>query len=267
MLNQISWASKAIRLASSVLLVSALSLTLGLSGCSSPPKEKGLAEGSAERMLADAKAEMADGRWQEAIKQFEALEAKYPFGSFAQQAQLEVAYAQYKNNEPAQALAAIERYLRLYPNSRSIDYALYLKGLVNFNEDSGFMARFGGQDLSERDSKAARESFDAFRDLITRFPESKYAADASARMRYLLNSLAMGEIHVARYYMKKHAFVAAANRAQIVVKNFQETPAVEDALGILVEAYTALHLDTQRNDAQRVLRQNFPNSRHLRAAQ
>ncbi len=218
-------------------------------------------------MLSEAKAEIADGRWQEAIKQFEALEAKYPFGNFAQQAQLEVAYAQYKNNEPAQALAAIERYLRLYPNSRNIDYALYLKGLVNFNEDSGFMARFGGQDLSERDSKAARESFDAFRDLITRFPESKYSADASARMRYLLNSLAMGEIHVARYYMKKQAYVAAANRAQTVVKNFQETPAVEDALGILIQAYAALHLDTQRNDAQRVLKQNFPSSRHLSAGQ
>jgi outer membrane protein assembly factor BamD len=218
-------------------------------------------------MLADAKAEVAEGRWQEAVKQFEALEAKYPFGSFAQQAQLEMAYAQYKNNEPAQALAAIERYMRLYPNSRNLDYALYLKGLVNFNEESGFMARFGGQDLSERDSKAARESFDAFRDLVTRYPDSKYSADATARMRYLLNSLAMGEIHIARYYMKKQAYVAAANRAQTVVKNFQETPAVEDALGILVQAYTALHLDTQKSDAERVLRQNFPTSRHLTARQ
>jgi outer membrane protein assembly factor BamD len=236
---------------------------LGSSGCSSTSPAIKAAEGTPDRMLAEAKEEMDGGRWGEAVKKFEALEAKFPFGSFAQQAQLDIAYSHYKNNEPAQALAAVERFARQFPNSKSLDYALYLKGLVSFNEESGFLARFGGQDLAERDSRAARESFEAFRDLIARFPESKYVGDATARMRYLVNSLAMSEVHIARHYVRRGAYVAAANRAQMVVKNFQETPAIEEALGILVTSYAALHLDTQRQDAERVLRQNFPKSGYL----
>ena len=196
--------------------------------------------------------------WDKAIKYLEKLEARYPYGRYAQQAQLDVAYAYWKNGERASAIAAADRFIKLYPNHANVDYAYYLKGLVNFNENLGLFSIIDNPDLTERDSKGTRESFEAFKELVTRFPESKYTEDARARMRYLVNSLAQYEVHVARYYMKRGAYVAAANRAQYAVQNYPQAPAIEEAVFIMVKAYDALGMTDLRDAADRVMRKNFP---------
>ncbi len=218
---------------------------------------------SAQRLYGEAKDAMANRNYATAIKYLEKLEARYPYGRFAQQAQLEVAYAYWKENERASAVAAADRFITLYPDHPNVDYAYYLKGLINFNENTGLFTRFADTDLSDRDPKATREAFDAFRELVTRFPKSKYADDGAARMRYLLNALAQHEVHVARYYMKRGAFVAAANRAQFALKSYPQAPAIEEAVFIMVKAYDALGMEDLRNDADRVMRKNFPESKYL----
>jgi len=219
---------------------------------------------SAEKLYAEAKDNLDSRNYEQAIKYYEKLEARFPYGRYAQQAQLEIAYAYYKDNEPAQAVTAAGRFIKLHPNHPSVDYAYYLKGLANFIEDPGWTGYVSGQDLTERDPKAAREAFDAFKDLVTRFPESRYTPDAVARMNYLVNALASHEIHVARYYMKRRAYVAAANRVQYALKNYPRAPANEEGLVIMVAAYDALGLKDLRDDAERVMKQNFPDSKYLK---
>jgi outer membrane protein assembly factor BamD len=245
------------------LLVSLL--LLGLSGCSLLPEESDETAGwSANKLYSQAKESMSDGAYDKAVKYFEKLEARYPYGRYAQQAQLEVAYAYYKQQEPASAVAACDRFIRLHPNHQNVDYAYYLKGLVNFNEDLGLLGHVSNQDLTERDPKAARESFDAFKELTTRFPESKYAPDATQRMSYLINALAAHETHVADYYMRRSAYIAAINRAQLAIKTYPDAPANEEALFILVKAYDAMGMTDLRDDTERVMRKNFPDSRYYK---
>ena len=234
-----------------------------LAGCSGIPDNDETAGWNAQRIYSEAKAELGEGNYERAIKLFEKLEARYPYGRFAQQAQLEVAYAYFKSEEPASALAASDRFIKLHPNHPNVDYAYYLKGLVNFNEDLGLLGALANQDLSERDPQASREAFDTFRDLVVRFPESRYAEDASQRMQYLVNSLSAYEVHVARYYLKRGAYLASANRAQTAIATYPETPATEEALYILTQAYDALGMTKLRDDAQRVLAESFPQSAYL----
>ena len=215
---------------------------------------------NATRLYQEAKDELNSGNYDQAIKYYEMLESRFPYGSYSQQAQIESAYAYFKQNEPTSAVAAIDRFLKLHPNHPSADYAYYLKGLVHFNEDLGLLGRFAGQDMAERDSKAARDSFDAFKELATRFPDSRYAPDGVARMKYLVNSLAYNEVHVARWYMKRGAYVAAANRAQFALQNYPDAPANEEALFIMIKAYEALGMKDLRDDAERIMRKNFPRS-------
>ncbi|MFT3804132.1 MAG: outer membrane protein assembly factor BamD [Burkholderiaceae bacterium] len=217
-----------------------------------------------EKLYADARDELNSGNWQQAIKQLEKLESRYPFGKWAQQAQIDLAYANYKEGDRALALAAVDRFMKLHPNHPQLDYAYYLKGLINFNEQQGFMASLGGQDLSERDLRAARDAFDAFREVVTRWPDSRYADDAHERMRYLVNTMAQGEVKIARYYFDRAAYVAAANRAESVVKLYQQTPAVEQALYILMVSYDKLGMKDLQQDAERVFKANFPDSPLLR---
>jgi outer membrane protein assembly factor BamD len=219
---------------------------------------------SVQKLYAEARVELGNRNWENAIKHYERIESRYPFGRFAQQAQIEVAYAQWKNEDPASALATIDRFVKQNPNHPSVDYMYFLKGLINFNDDLGIMGFFSGQDMSERDSKAAAEAFAAFKDLATRYPDSKYTPDAIQRMNYLVNALASSEIHVARYYMKRKAYVAAANRAQYALKTYPTAPANEEGLALMVQAYDALGMTTLRNDAERVLIRNFPNSVYLK---
>jgi len=206
---------------------------------------------------------MNSRNWDKAIKYLEKLEARYPYGRYAQQAQLDVAYAYYKTGERASAIAASDRFIKLYPNHPNVDYAWYLKGLVNFNENQGILAVFDNPDMTDRDPKASHQAFESFKEVVTRFPESKYAEDSTSRMRFLVNSLAWNEVHVARYYMKRGAYIAAANRAQYAVQNYPNAPAIEEAIFIMVKAYDALGMDELRDGADRVMKKNFPQSKYL----
>ena len=219
---------------------------------------------SAQKLYAEARQELSGRNWQNAIKHYERIESRYPFGRFAQQAMIEVAYAHWKNEDIASALASIDRFVKLHPNHPSVDYMYYLRGLINFNDDLGLLGFFSGQDLSERDPKAAADAFSAFKDLVARFPESKYAPDAIQRMNYLVNALASHEVHVARYYMKRKAYVAAANRTQYALKTYPGAPANEEGLVIMVKAYDAMGMTVLRDDAERVMKKNFPDSVYLK---
>jgi len=209
-------------------------------------------------MYTDAKKSLNDGSYEEAIKQFESLQSHYPYGRYAQQAQIEIAYAYYRQNEAESAITAADSFIKQYPNNPHVDYAYYVKGLANFNADIGLFGLAFGQDPTERDPKAAQDSFAAFKDLITRFPSSRYAPDSRLRMQYLLNALAKYEIHVASYYQRRGAHIAAVNRAKEVLTLYPNTPATRDALLILVQGYDAMGMKQLRDDAQRVLDKNFP---------
>jgi outer membrane protein assembly factor BamD len=196
--------------------------------------------------------------YQKAIKLYETLEARYPFGQYAAQTQLDVAYAYFKNDESEASIAAADRFIKIHPRDPSVDYAYYLKGLVNFNRGIGFVDRFLPTDTSQRNPSNAQEAYDNFDELVRRFPDSKYVPDAKQRMLALRNNLAMYEVHVARFYLKRKAYIAAANRGSYVIKEYQRTPAIPYALQVMQEAYTKLGLVDLAADAQRVYEQNYP---------
>lgn len=246
-----------------------LSVTAGLlgalalvAGCSSTPDDK-TATWSPNRIYAEAKDELNSGAYDKAIPLFEKLEGRAAGTPLAQQAQLEKAYAHFKAGEQAQAQATLDRFIKLHPASPAIDYALYLKGIVNFNDNLGILSFVSRQDLSERDQKAAKESFEAFKELAARFPDSRYTPDARARMTYIVNSLAQYEVHVARYYHSRGAYVAAINRAQSALTEYQDVPALEEALFILQRSYDALGMQQLAGDTRRVLEKNYPQSGFL----
>jgi len=203
------------------------------------------------------------GSYDKAIPLLEKLEGRAAGTPLAQQAQLERAYAYYKSGDQAQALATLDRFIKLHPASPALDYALYLKGIVNFNDNLGVFSFLSRQDLSERDQKAAKESFESFRELSTRFPDSRYTPDAKARMTYIVNSLAQYEVHVARYYYSRGAYVAAINRAQSALADYRDVPALEEALFILMRSYDALGMTQLRDDTRRVLATSYPQSHYL----
>jgi outer membrane protein assembly factor BamD len=234
-----------------------------LAACAGTGDQDQTAGWSPNKIYAEAKDEAAAGSYDKAANLFEKLEGRAAGTPLAQQAQLEKAYAHYRGGEPALAISTLERFMRLHPASPAMDYALYLKGLANFNDSLGFFGSISRQDLSERDQKAAKDSFEAFRELVSRYPDSRYAADARQRMTYIVNSLAQYEVHVARYYMRRGAYVAAVNRAQTAVTEYRDVPAVEEALYIMVQAYDALGLKALSDDSRRVLTQTYPNSEFL----
>jgi outer membrane protein assembly factor BamD len=221
---------------------------------------------SAEQLYADAKNEMAAGNWQRARELLGKLEARYPFGRYAQQAQIETAYSYYKEGESAQAIAACDRFLKVNPNHPFADYVYYLKGLATFTDDLGLLGKTLGMDPTTRDPKAMREAFEIYRELVNRFPDSVYAADATARMNYLVTAMAQSEVNIARFYLDRGAYVAAVQRAQGAVRDYSGTPAAEEALSILMRAYDGLGMPQMRDDARRVLQTNFPGSRYLSSA-
>lgn len=247
-------------------VVCALSLagaTLLLTGCASKTPEDKTATWTPNKIYAEAKDELSSGAYDKAVVLFEKLEGRAAGTPLAQQAQLDKAYANYKSGEAAQALATLDRFMKLHPASTALDYALYLKGIINFNDDLGMFSSITRQDLAERDQKAAKESFDSFKELVTRFPESKYTPDASLRMTHIVNSLAQYEVHVARYYFGKGAYVAAINRSQIALSDYQGMPALEEALFIIVKSYDALGMTQLRDDAKRVLEKTYPQTEYL----
>jgi outer membrane protein assembly factor BamD len=236
-----------------------------LAGCSSlgGKEEDRTASWSPNKIYSEAKDEMNSGAYDKAIPLLEKLEGRAAGTPLAQQAQLDRAYAHYKAGDQAQAIATLDRFIKLHPTSPALDYALYLKGIVNFNDNLGMFSFLSRQDLSERDQKAAKESFEAFKELSTRFPDSKYAPDAKARMTYIVNSLAQYEVHVARYYYNRGAYVAAINRAQNALADYRDVPALEEALSILMRSYDALGMAQLRDDTRRVLEKNYPRSPYL----
>lgn len=245
-------------------ILSVACTTLLIAACSSTPDENDQTRGwSAEKIYSEAKDEQSTKNFDRSTKLFETLEARFPYGRFAQQAQLEIAYNYYKDSEPALAFVAIDRFTKQNPMHPSMDYALYLRGLIAFNEAQGFMSQLVKQDMSERDPRNAKESFEAYQELVKRFPDSKYAQDARIRMGYLIGALAMHELHVARYYYKRGAYLAAANRGQQLIAVYGNTKQVEGALGIMILAYDKLGMADFRDDAKRVLLKNYPKSRAI----
>jgi outer membrane protein assembly factor BamD len=245
-----------------LLKAALLAISLQLVGCDTVTKNESPSS-NAERLYKEASDDLASGGYERAIKTLERIEGLAAGSVLAQQALLDLAYANWRAGERATALTTIERFIKLNPSSPALDYALYLRGLVNFNDNLGLLGNLFGQDLAERDQKAARDAYQAFKQLSDQFPNSRYSADARQRMTFIVNSLANYEVHVARYYYRRGAYVAAASRAQQAVGEFQQSPAAEEALYLMVQSYDKLELPALRDDAARVLRQNFPKSAFL----
>ena len=244
-------------------LISTLLLLLLLAGCGLLPEEVDeTANWTAAQLYAEAKENLDEGDYEQAIKLYETLQARYPFGRYAQQAQIEIAYAYYRYDEPEQAIAACDRFIKLHPQHPNVDYVYYLKGLANFNRGIGILERFIPSKSSERVPGASSQSFFDFEELVRKFPESKYATDARQRMVYLRNNLAEYELAVARYYVTRGAYVAALNRAKYVVEHYQRTPAAPEALTLVVDTYRRLGIEDLAADSERVLVANYPDLRY-----
>ncbi len=242
----------------SLLLVALLFIT----GCSKDDVEQDL-EATELAYYTSAQESLRAGNYGGAIQKLQLLESRFPFGRYAEQAQLEIIFAYYKSAQPEAARSAADRFIRLHPRHPNVDYAYYLKGMVSFEQDKNFLSNIVPMDPSTRDPGAARESFNDFSQLIRRFPNSEYAPDAQRRMKYLRNLLAQSEIHVARYYITRGAYVAAANRGRYVFENFQGSVAVPDALAVMVEAYLLLDMDDLADQTLDVLAANYPTHNSL----
>ncbi len=201
---------------------------------------------------------MKAGNYQTAIKHLEQLDSLYPFGPYSHQAQVSLIYAYYMARDSASAISAADRFIRQNPNHQDVDYAYYMKGLINFTSEVGFFKELLSADLSQRDASTARQAFNDFAELLRKFPESEYAKDARQRMLFLRNRLASYELHVAQFYMKRQAYIAAANRAQYIVENYPKTTSVPDALVVMATAYDILKLDKLSQKAKNLLKLNYP---------
>ena len=239
-----------------------LALAALLTACSSTNNQ--VPENLTEAELyQQANERLENKNYSSAVDSLRALESRYPFGPYAEQAQLDLIYAYYRSMEPEAARASAERFIRLHPQHPNVDYAYYMRGLASNTADLGLIERYVPVDMSRRDPGQARQSFNEFAELLRRFPDSRYAPDARQRMVYLRNRMARYEMHAADYYMKRKAYVAAINRGRYVVEHLQGTPAVEEALGIMVEGYQHLGLNEPANEALEVLKANYPESEML----
>lgn len=244
-----------------IIIILALTGLLAV-GCSKDEIEEDL-NATEQSYYTSAQESLRAGNYRGAIQKLQFLEARFPFGRYAEQAQLELVYAYYKSAQSEAATNAADRFIRLHPGHPSVDYAYYLRGVVSFEQDKNFLSNFIPMDPSTRDPGAARESFNDFAQLIRRFPNSEYAPDAQKRMKYLRNLLAAAEVNVARYYIKRGAYIAAANRGRFVFENFQGAASVPDALAIMVEAYQLLEMDDLAGQTLIVLSKNYPDHKSL----
>ncbi len=243
-----------------ILMISLLATGCSWLGFGDDDEEGPDTQGYTEKEFFDAIQRSLNARnWSNAIQNLEALEAQFPFGDYAEQAQLELIYAHYKSSDHEAAIAAADRFIRLHPQHPNVDYAYYMKGLSSYSQGRSFFSNFLATDQTKRDLGLARDSFTSFNELLTRYPQSPYAADARKRLVHLRNILARQEIHVANYYFRRGAYLAAANRGRYVVENYQMTPAVPDGLAVMAQAYYLLDLKDLADDAVELLAANYPN--------
>ncbi|HFD91776.1 MAG TPA: outer membrane protein assembly factor BamD [Gammaproteobacteria bacterium] len=238
-------------------LLTLILVLLTLVGCATGKKHDD-ETASAASLYEKGKEALESGYFETAIEQFELLEARYPFGEYAQQAQLDLAYAYYKFDNPESAIAVADRYIKTYPRHPNVDYAYYIRGLANFDQASDFFSRLLDEDVAKRDPGAAQESFRHFAELLERFPDSRYAPDARQRMIFLKNYLARHEIHVAHFYMRRGAYIAVIKRCQNVLETYPRTTSIPDALALMVDAYKILGLEPLAAEADSVLKINYP---------
>ncbi|WP_371186331.1 outer membrane protein assembly factor BamD [Thalassotalea maritima] len=243
------------------LKIAAFSLLMGVTGCTSSPEDiKKVPEKSAQALYQDARDALDNGLYQKAIPILSAIDSRYPFGPISHQVQLDLLYAYYKSGDAAQGMALADRFLRLNPNHKDIDYVYYMRGLIHLSEEGNLFQELVGIDRSDRDPSHARAAFNDFRTILTQYPNSKYAADSQQRMVAIKSRLADYELAAARFMMKRKAYAAAANRGRYVVEYFADSPQVEQALVIMVEAYRHLGLTELENNARQVLALNYPNN-------
>ena len=235
-----------------------------LAGCALLPDKIDETKGwSAQRLYSEARESMTEGNYQTALEYLDKIQARYPFGRYAQQAQIDTIFVQYRDNEPDAAIAAADRFIKANPRHPYVDYAYYMKGLVNFNRTNTLVERLAPTDRAKTDTNTARQSYNDFAELVRKFPDSKYAEDASQRMLFLHNSLAAYEVNVADYYLRRGAYVAAVNRAKYVLETYARTPASAQALGIMTQAYLKMGMPQLAADSLRVLERNYPESPDL----
>ena len=246
------------------LLLTGLLAALLLTGCSLLPEKIDETKGwSVQHLYSEARDSMNEGNYQTAIEYLDKIQARYPFGRYAQQAQIDTIYCQYKDNEPDAAIAAADRFIKANPRHPYVDYAYYMKGLVNFQRSNTLLDRLAPVDRAKTDTSTARQSYNDFSELVRKFPNSKYAEDARRRILFLHNSLAAYEVNVADYYLRRGAYVAAVNRAKYVLETYARTPATEDALSIMTQAYVKMDMPQLAADSLRVLEHNYPQSPEL----
>lgn len=240
-------------------------ITAWLAGCSSTAKsdDEAFKQFNAKQLFEKSEIAMGEGEYKTAITFFEALDSRYPFSPYSQQAQLDMIYAYYKYGDKPSAAAAADRYIQMYPSSQHVDYAYYMRGIANYEQDHGFLQRYFPIDDAQRDLGTAFQAYQDFNALIQYYPNSQYARDARKRMVHLRELLARHELQVAEYNYKRAAYVASVNRANRVVQYYSQTASVHDALVVLVKANRKLGLDKTANDALRVLQLNYPKSPQL----
>lgn len=249
------------------LLILMLVLTLG--GCQTMGKWFGDKEAETETlpveaMYGSAKASMDSGNYDRAGRYYQRLVSRFPYGPYSEQAQLELAYVQHKQAKTEEATSTINRFIRTYPTHRHIDYAYYLKALINFDRSSGLLLRLARQDMSARDLGAPTQSLNDFADVVRRYPNSRYAPDARQRMIYLRNLLAQHELNVGLYYLRRDAFVASANRGKFMLQTFPQSAYDGDAVALMAASYRGMGEATLEADARRVLEQNYPDHDYLK---
>ena len=240
-----------------IKFLSIISLLSALIGCAAMNEDQ-TSGWSAEQLYQDAREALDNGEYERAVQAYTKLESRYPYGRYAQQAQLETVYAHYKAGETSSAVAAADRFIKFHPRHANVDYAYYLRGLATFNQSKGFLSSMFNLDPAERDPAGVRESFNYFKELVSRFPNSHYSPDAVKRMTVLRNTLASHEVYAAAYYLKRGTYLAAANRAKYVLESYQKATAIPDALVIMVKAYRKMELNDLADDALRVLELNHP---------
>lgn len=239
-----------------ILMILAISVLVGVGGCK---KDRDFMDRrTAAELYGDAKDSLDKHNWRRAVQEYQLLQTRYPFGRYTEQSMLDLAYAHFKAGQPENALSTLDRFIRTYPAHENVDYAYYLKGLVNYEENLGILERIMPERVRDRDQTAARDSFTDFNELLRRFPNSRYAADARQRMVFLRNNLAAYEVSVAEYYMRRQAYIAVVNRSRYLLENYPGTPATSEALKLLHQAYTELNMPELADDAYAVLETNYP---------